>query len=59
MLPGNVHAKTGTVTSVSALAGYCTAANGHKICFSIVNQGILKASDGREFQNRICELLCK
>ena len=56
---GNVHAKTGTVTSVSALAGYCTAANGHKICFSIVNQGILKASDGREFQNRICELLCK
>mgnify|MGYP002622850668 CR=1 FL=1 len=56
---GNVHAKTGTVTSVSALAGYCTAANGHKICFSIVNQGILKASDGREFQNKVCELLCK
>lgn len=56
---GNVHAKTGTVTSVSALAGYCTAANGHKICFSIVNQGILKASDGREFQNMVCELLCK
>ena len=25
---GNVHAKTGTVTGVSALAGYCTAANG-------------------------------
>lgn len=56
---GNVHAKTGTVTSVSALAGYCTASNGHKICFSIVNQGILKASDGREFQNRLCDLLCR
>lgn len=56
---GNVHAKTGTVTSVSALAGYCTAANGHRICFSIVNQGILKASDGRAYQDRICELLCR
>ena len=31
---GNVKAKTGTVTGVSALTGYCTAANGHLLCFS-------------------------
>ena len=28
----NVKAKTGTVTGISALAGYCTSANGHLLC---------------------------
>ena len=56
---GNVHAKTGTVTGVSALAGYCTAANGHTLCFSIINMGIRKASIGRGFQDRVCEALCR
>ena len=55
----NVHAKTGTVTGVSALAGYCTAANGHKLCFSIINMGIRHASTGRRFQDRVCEALCR
>lgn len=56
---GNVHAKTGTVTGVSALAGYCTAANGHVLCFSIINMGIRHASSGRRFQDRVCEALCR
>lgn len=38
---GNVRAKTGTLTGISSLAGYCTAANGHQICFSIINQGLV------------------
>ena len=54
----NVKAKTGTVTGVSALAGYCTAANGHQLCFSIINQGIMKPDPGRAFQNRVCNALC-
>ncbi|MBR1464201.1 MAG: D-alanyl-D-alanine carboxypeptidase/D-alanyl-D-alanine-endopeptidase [Prevotella sp.] len=54
----NVKAKTGTVTGVSALAGYCTAANGHLLCFSIINMGIRKAETGRSFQNKICNALC-
>ncbi len=54
----NVKAKTGTVTGVSALAGYCTAANGHYLCFSIINMGIRKAAVGRHFQNLVCEALC-
>lgn len=54
----NVHAKTGTVEGVSSLAGYCTAANGHRLCFSIINQGIMKASTGRRFQDRVCNALC-
>ena len=56
---GNVHAKTGTVTGVSALAGYCTAANGHKLCFSIINMGIRRSATGRRFQDRVCEALCR
>lgn len=56
---GNVKAKTGTVTGVSALAGYCTAANGHILCFSIINMGIRHASSGRNFQDRVCEALCR
>lgn len=55
----NVHAKTGTVTGVSALAGYCTAANGHRLCFSIINMGIRHASSGRNFQDRVCEAMCR
>jgi D-alanyl-D-alanine carboxypeptidase/D-alanyl-D-alanine-endopeptidase (penicillin-binding protein 4) len=54
----NVKAKTGTVTGVSALAGYCTAANGHQLCFSIINQGIMKSDTGRNFQDKVCNALC-
>ena len=54
----NVRAKTGTVTGVSALAGYCTSANGHQLCFSIINQGIMSPDPGRHFQNRVCDALC-
>lgn len=55
----NVRAKTGTVTGVSSLAGYCTAANGHRLCFSIINMGIRYSSSGRNFQDRVCEAMCK
>jgi len=54
---GNVHAKTGTVTGVSALSGYCQSPSGHTLCFSIMNQGIPKAAVGRDFQDKICEIL--
>lgn len=56
---GNVKAKTGTVTGVSSLAGYCTAANGHRLCFAIINMGIRHASSGRGFQDKVCEALCR
>lgn len=56
---GNVRAKTGTVEGVSTLSGYCTAANGHTLCFSIMNQGIRRTSTGRSFQDRVCKALCR
>ena len=56
---GNVRAKTGTVTGISSLAGYCTAANGHQLCFSIINQGVMRGADGKAFQDRVCVALCE
>lgn len=55
---GNVHAKTGTVTGVASLAGYCTAANSHILCFAIFNQGVLHAVNARAFEDRVCISLC-
>lgn len=55
---GNVCAKTGTVTGISSLAGYCTASNGHKLCFAIINQGVMHGSNARAFQDKVCTALC-
>lgn len=54
---GNVKAKTGTVTSVSSLAGYCTTVHGHNLCFAIINQGISRGKEGRDFQDKVCRIL--
>lgn len=56
---GNVYAKTGTLSGISSLAGYCTAANGHRLAFVIINQGLLHGRNGRSFQDRVCTILCQ
>ena len=55
---GNVRAKTGTLTGISSLAGYCTASNGHTLCFCIINQGVMRQASGRNFQDKVCAALC-
>ena len=55
----NVRAKTGTLTGVSSLAGYLTNRSGHLIAFSIINQGVLRASKAKAFQDAICNILAK
>lgn len=50
----NVRAKTGSVKAVYSLAGYCTAPNGHVLCFSIINNGILSGKTARTLQDKIC-----
>lgn len=55
----NVRAKTGTLTGITSLAGYLTADNGHHICFVIINQGLLSSRKGRQFQDKVCQALCK
>lgn len=55
---GNVYAKTGTLEGVSSLAGYCTAPNGHRLAFAIMNQGVRRLRDARSFQDTVCRILC-
>ena len=54
---GNVKAKTGSVSGVFALAGYCTSAAGHQLCFAIINQGVMHGTDARTFQNKACVIM--
>ena len=56
---GNVRAKTGTLTGVSSLAGYCHTANNHLLAFCIINQGVMRSADGRDFQDKVCTALCQ
>ena len=53
----NVRAKTGTLMGVSSLAGYCTAANGNRLCFVIFNNGVRRQQSARDFQDKVCEAL--
>lgn len=54
-----IHAKTGTVDGVSTLSGYAETPNGHLLVFSIMNQGVIKGSHGRDFQDKVCNILCR
>lgn len=56
---GNVHAKTGSVTGVSSLAGYVKASNGHQLAFVIINQNVLKLNRARAFQDKLCAVLAR
>lgn len=56
---GNVRAKTGTLTGIISLAGYCKAANDHELCFAIINNGIMHGNNARNFADKVCTLLCQ
>lgn len=49
---GNVHAKTGSLTGVSALSGYVTGADGEPLVFSVVSNGYL-ASSVKDLEDKI------
>ena len=56
----NVHAKTGTLSGVSCLSGYVTAANGNQIAFSILIQNhVRNTAAAVAFQNEVCRLLAE
>ena len=54
-----VRAKTGTVTGVCTLAGYATAKDGHTLAFVLMNSGAKSARRAREWQDRVCDVLCR
>jgi D-alanyl-D-alanine carboxypeptidase/D-alanyl-D-alanine-endopeptidase (penicillin-binding protein 4) len=41
---GRCQGKTGTLTGVSNLVGYCTAADGHTLAFALFTDGIATES---------------
>lgn len=49
-----VHAKTGTYTGISSLAGYLQTADGHWVAFAIMNQNVLSGRQARAFQDALC-----
>jgi len=56
----NVHAKTGTLNSVSALSGYAVSRDSELLIFYIVMNGFGGgANEVRYKQDQICELLCQ
>lgn len=57
---GNAQAKTGTLSDASDLSGYVTAANGHRIVFSImVNHRRLNITAAQRLQDRIVQALAR
>ncbi|CAF4668597.1 unnamed protein product, partial [Rotaria sp. Silwood1] len=57
---GNVHAKTGTINSVSCLSGYAVTRDAELIIFYIAMNGFGGSSTGpRDKQDEICEAICQ
>lgn len=42
---------------IQKLAGYLTASNGHRLCFSIIVNGGMRQGPMRNLQNKICVVL--
>lgn len=56
----NVHAKTGTLNSVSSLCGYAVSRDNELLIFYISMNGFGSSANGVRYkQDQICEALCK
>ena len=54
----NVRAKTGSVTAISTLVGYTTQRSTNQLmAFAIMNQGVSRMTEGRNFQDKVCVLM--
>jgi D-alanyl-D-alanine carboxypeptidase/D-alanyl-D-alanine-endopeptidase (penicillin-binding protein 4) len=53
---GNVHAKTGSLTTASALSGYVSTATGERLAFSVVENGFIGAPP-KEVEDAVAEAL--
>ncbi len=56
---GRCRAKTGTLTGVSALSGYCFNKSGRRFAFSILMNGVRDSYSARLAQDRIAALIAR
>lgn len=56
---GRCRAKTGTLTGVSALSGYCFSRAGRRYAFSILMNGVYDTDAARAAQDRIAALIAR
>lgn len=59
IIQNKIYAKTGTMKGVTTLAGFAYPSNGHTLAFVIMNQNGLCAKSVRQWQDRVCETLCR
>lgn len=53
----NVHAKTGTLTTVSSISGYTKTKSGETVIFSILINNILKEDKGKLIEDKLVEVI--
>jgi D-alanyl-D-alanine carboxypeptidase/D-alanyl-D-alanine-endopeptidase (penicillin-binding protein 4) len=56
---GRCRAKTGTLTGVSALSGYCFSRSGRRYAFSILMNGVYSTDSARAAQDRIAAIIAR
>jgi D-alanyl-D-alanine carboxypeptidase/D-alanyl-D-alanine-endopeptidase (penicillin-binding protein 4) len=56
---GHCRGKTGTLTGVSALSGYCTTRGGRTIVFSILMNGVGNTYSARNIQDRMANVIAR
>ena len=56
---GRCRAKTGTITGVSALSGYCFSRSGRTLVFSVLHNGVTNLTAAHASQDRIAVLVAR
>jgi D-alanyl-D-alanine carboxypeptidase/D-alanyl-D-alanine-endopeptidase (penicillin-binding protein 4) len=54
---GNCRGKTGTLTDVANLVGYCTAANGDRLVFAFMMNGLTDSDAGHQLEDLATDAL--